>query len=90
MCFFKSAAGKGTVGVFLSCLIIVFPVVGTWLVAGLTLTFAVFQLRESFRRLDAAEEAAARRQQLGTAAPATVPAVIKAGDRRPVRSGRQG
>jgi hypothetical protein len=51
--FLLSNAGKGTIGVCLTCLILVWPLVATWLVAGLTLFFAVHHLREAFRRLDA-------------------------------------
>jgi hypothetical protein len=50
--FLFSDAGKGTIGVCLACLIIVVPVVGTWLVAGLTLLFAAHHLREAFRRIE--------------------------------------
>lgn len=51
--FLLSNAGKGTMGVCLTALILVWPLVATWLVAGLTLFFAVYHLREAFRRLEA-------------------------------------
>lgn len=51
--FMLSSAGKGTIGVCLTTLILVWPLVASWLVAGLTLFFAVYHLREAFRRLEA-------------------------------------
>jgi hypothetical protein len=51
--FLLSNAGKGTMGVCLTALILVCPLVASWMVAGLTLFFAVYHLREAFRRLEA-------------------------------------
>jgi hypothetical protein len=56
--FLLSNAGKGTLGVFLTCLILVWPLVASWLVAGLTLCFAGLHFREAFRLLDAELEGA--------------------------------
>ena len=55
--FLQTSAGKGTVGVCLTVLILVWPVVGTWLVASLTLAFSVHHLSESFRQIDAQADA---------------------------------
>jgi hypothetical protein len=57
MTFLKSNAGKGTIGVFLACTIIVWPLVASWLIAALILAFAVHHLRESFRQVDEAFKA---------------------------------
>ena len=102
--FFGSDAGKGTAGVCLTCLILIWPLVGTWLVAGLTLFFAVHHFREAFRRLDAEAEGTPR--PLGPPAAGTALAVpargealscdvgagmaaLAANPARPLRSGRQ-
>jgi hypothetical protein len=62
--FLKTNAGKGTMGVCLTALILVWPLVASWLVAGLTLFFAVHHLREAFRRLEADAPAPPRRIDL--------------------------
>ena len=62
--FLLSNAGKGTMGVCLTCLILVWPLVASWMVAGLTLFFAVYHLREAFRRLEADAPAPPRRIDL--------------------------
>ena len=102
--FFLSDAGKGAAGVCLTCLILVWPLVGTWLVAALTLFFAVHHFRESFRRLDAELEGtpglidppaagtALAVPARGEAPPCdvdTVMAALSAQPARPLRSSRQ-
>jgi hypothetical protein len=51
--FLNTDAGKGTLGVILCCLIFAFPRALDWLVAAVTLHFAIRHFRESFRKLDA-------------------------------------
>lgn len=49
--FLLSDAGKGTLGVILTCTIIIFPIVGNWLVAGITLVCAMNFLFKAIDRL---------------------------------------
>ena len=51
--FMLTSAGKAVFGVFLSALLLAWPPALSWLVAAVSLVFAVQHLRESFRRLDA-------------------------------------
>lgn len=62
--FLLSNAGKGTVGVLLTCVIVIWPLVANWMVAALTLYFAVRHFRESFRKIDAEAAYAADRTDL--------------------------
>jgi len=56
--FFKTHAGKGTVGVYLAVLLIVWPPALSWLAAAALLWWAIRHLRLSFAVMEAEERAA--------------------------------
>jgi len=57
--FFTSHAGKGTVGVYLAVLLIVWPPALSWLAAAALLWWAIRHLRLSFAVLEASARAEA-------------------------------
>src|SRR4051812_31939127 len=58
--FFNSHAGKATAGVVIADLLIAWPDLLSWLVAGYVIYWSVGHLRQSFRSLDAEQAVSVR------------------------------